>query len=123
MERFGDQSNYPKMISLIVKVSFSFSPQDMRNIIILAGLAGMAGIVLGDGGHPYQYETAVGWGDHSALVSNRQSPNPLRSRQAALAAILTPGVFAAIVSVSNKLPGTGSSSGSFNISVILNSKL
>ena len=75
----------------------------MRNrVIALAGLAVMAAaVVLGDGGHPYQYETSAGWGDHhhNALVSSRQSPNPLRSRQA-LAALLTPGVAAAIASVS-----------------------
>ena len=74
----------------------------MRNVFALAGLAVMAAaVVLGDGGHPYQYETSAGWGDHhhNALVSSRQSPNPLRSRQA-LAALLTPGVAAAIASVS-----------------------
>jgi len=72
----------------------------MRNVIALAGLAVMAAVVvLGDGGHPYQYETSAGWGDHhhNALVSSRQSPNPLRSRQA-LAALLTPGVLTAIAS-------------------------
>jgi len=72
----------------------------MRNVIALAGLAVMAAaVVMGDGGHPYHYETSAGWGDHhhNALVSSRQSPNPLRSRQA-LAALLTPGVAAAIAS-------------------------
>ena len=82
----------------------------MRNVIALAGLAVMAAMVLGDGGHPYQYETSAGWGDHhhNALVSSRQSPNPLRSRQA-LAALLTPGVAAAIASVST-LPIIGNTS-------------
>jgi len=73
----------------------------MRNVFALAGLAVMAAaVVLGDGGHPYQYETSAGWGDHhhNALVTSRQSPNPLRSRQA-LAALLTPGVAAAIASL------------------------
>ena len=77
----------------------------MRNVFALAGLAVMAAaVVLGDGGHPYQYETSAGWGDHhhNALVSSRQSPNPLRSRQA-LAALLTPGVVTAIVSVSTRV--------------------
>jgi len=72
----------------------------MRNVIALAGLAVMAAaVVMGDGGHPYHYETSAGWGDHhhNALVSSRQSPNPLRSRQA-LAALLTPGVLTAIAS-------------------------
>jgi len=77
----------------------------MRNVFALAGLAVMAAaVVLGDGGHPYQYETSAGWGDHhhNALVTSRQSPNPLRSRQA-LAALLTPGVVTAIVSLATAI--------------------
>jgi len=78
----------------------------MRNVFALAGLAVMAAavVVLGDGGHPYQYETSAGWGDHhhNALVTSRQSPNPLRSRQA-LAALLTPGVAAAIASLATAI--------------------
>ena len=79
------------------------NPTRMRFNFVLAGLAVMAAMVLGDGGHPYQYETSAGWGDyhHNALVSSRQSPNPLRSRQD-LAALLTPGVAAAIASVSTE---------------------
>jgi len=77
----------------------------MRNVIALAGLAVMAAaVVMGDGGHPYHYETSAGWGDHhhNALVSSRQSPNPLRSRQA-LAALLTPGVLTAIASLATAI--------------------
>ena len=81
----------------------------MRINFFLAGLAALAAIVHGDGGHPYRYEDT--WSHNSnqnALVTSRQSPNPLRSRQA-LAALLTPGVAAAIASVST-LPIIGSTS-------------
>ena len=83
----------------------------MRINLLLVGLVALAAMVLGDGGHPYQYETSAGWGDHhhNALVTSRQSPNPLRSRQA-LAALLTPGVAAAIASVSTLLLIIGNTS-------------
>ena len=61
--------------------------------------AATATIVLVDGGHPYQYEGDWDQRSQNALVSSRQSPNPLNSRQA-FAALLTPGVAAAIASVS-----------------------
>ena len=69
----------------------------MRINFFVAELAALAAIVLGDWGHPYPYEDT--W-NHNALVTSRQSPNPLRSRQAALLAFITPNVAAAFVSVS-----------------------